>query len=151
QNQEIGPLGRNQVGQEWRVWRTQVTAEHDALATCLRGAELQLDISRTQYVTGWLQAHLAHSFVGFVQREPVAVGQGDDAFLHYPKVALQQCLIAADGKTEGVLEDNGQQLSGWLAAQDGSFEARGEQVRNASDMVNVDMGHNQRLDAFDGK
>ncbi len=132
------------------MWRAQVAAEYHALDVGAL-AELQLDVGRTQHMPRRLQAYLARAAVGFVEGEPVIVGQGDDALLDDLEVALQLVLVTADGEPEGILQYDRQQPGGRFAAQDRPVEARCQQVRDTPDMVDVHVRHDQRLDTLDGE
>jgi hypothetical protein len=141
EDQQVRTLGRNEVRQNRRVGRPQIATEHDALAACPGGDQLQLDICRPEHMPGWLQAHLAFTRIGFMQGEPVIIRKGNDALLYDLDVALQLFSITANGQAERVLKHYWQQPGRRLAAQDRPVEACRQQIRDTSDMVNVDVGH----------
>src|SRR5690606_9482277 len=104
-----------------------------------------------EYVPSSLQADATAQVRLINQAEPGFVGQGDDALLDHLYIALDQFQVTAEAELEGILEYDGQQLGRRLAAQDRAFEAGGQQIGDASDMVDMDMGRNQRMNAIEGK
>lgn len=57
--------------------------------------------------------------------------------------------VVGDAEAVGVFEDEGQEFCGGFAAQDRAVEACGQECGDAADMVEVDVGDDQGLDAGD--
>src|SRR5690606_1996469 len=117
----------------------------------LRVVQIALRIGRAEDVAGALQADAGAQLGLIDQGEPGLVGQGDQALFDELEVALDLLLVAADAEAEGVLQHDGQQLGGGLAAQDRAFEAGGQQPGDAADVVDVHVGGDQGANAVEGE
>ncbi len=129
---------------------TQVAGEYNALLfATLRVAHIAFDVGRTQDMTCPLQPDTRLQVGGVDQAVPGAEGKRHHALLYQFEVLLQLLSVAPEGELEGVFQYQRKQLCGRLAADDWAFVAGGEQVRQATDMVHVYMGEQQRLEGAD--
>ncbi|CAM4154196.1 hypothetical protein PSRE111525_27885 [Pseudomonas reidholzensis] len=83
------------------------------------------------------------------QAVPSVKGDGGDQAVQTLEKTCDVLRLAADAKPEGIFEDQGQQFGGGLAAEDRALVTGGEQCRDAADVVEVDVGDDQRADAAD--
>ena len=75
----------------------QVARKDDAFLLAGLGiVQVDFHIDRAENIPDALQAYAADQVLGVVQGEPGLVGQGDDALLDQPDVALDLLLIATE-------------------------------------------------------
>lgn len=156
----VGAFQHQDVGAAWwyagledrRAGGTEVAGEYDTRAG-FAWAVLHIDfhIGGAEHMGSALQPHLGMQAFVIVQGEPVIVGQRDDSLLHLLEVALDLFLVTAEGEFERVLQHDGQQFGRGITAEDRPLEAGGQQIGNASHMVGMHMGNDQRVNAIQGE
>lgn len=100
---------------------------------------------------GALEADAAFEAGGLGDGVPLVEGERDDQAVQQVQVAGDLCGFAGDAEAVGVFEDQRQEFRGGLAAQDRASVAGGQECGDAADVVEVDVGDDQGLDAGDGE
>lgn len=78
---------------------------------------------------------------------PGFVGKRDELLTNFVQELFDQALVSGKADFEGVFDDQRQKLGGGFGAVDGPFKARGHQVGQAADVVDMDVGDHEREDA----
>lgn len=150
EHEDIGAFGRLRRHQEGGVGCAQIAGKDDALAfVLLRVVQVDFYIGRAEDMARALQPDAGHQLVAVVQREPVLVRQGNEPTFDALDVAFNLCMVATDAKFECILKHDGQQLCRRLATQYRPVETRREQIRDATDMVDVNVRHDERFDGVE--
>ena len=149
---DIGAIRRLRRGQQGGVGRAKIAGEDDARfasgLVVVRGFEF--DPGGTQDVAGGRQFYAQPGGV-FDDAVPLLVGQGDDLLPNLAEEAVDQGRVAGQADLQRVFQHQRQQCGGGFAAHDRPAKTGREQVRDTSDMVDVDMGDDQGADFVDGK
>lgn len=142
QHQVSGSLRCCRWHQQRCMRRAEITGEdHAFVLAARRVGQVDFHIGRAEDMPGALQANARDQLVVLDQSEPVLMRQRHEMLLDSLEVALDLRLVAADVELEGVLQHDGQEPGRRLPAEDRPVEARGEQIGNASDVIDVHIGH----------
>ena len=76
---------------------------------------------------------------------------GCSCFLMIFKKIFDLPFVTGETYFQGILENGWQEVCGGQAAENRPFEACGNQVGQAADMIDVDVGNDQATKMFDGK
>lgn len=158
EDETVGALGRARVGQQGRIGSAEVAAEDDAFAALARaGGEgrgrggIALDVGRPKDVARGLQTNGERARVILENLVPCSVGHLDDTGADLREHAFDEAGVARKADLERVFEYFGQHQRRRRRAQDRPVEAGREELRDAADVVDMNVGDYQRAEMRDGK
>lgn len=156
QHYGIGAPGVAGGRQQGRVRGAQVAGKDDPFAAVFVGVMyVAFDPGRTQDMPGRLEADAAAQVVPPNHFNPLSIGLATQHRLNHANKPAGQLPVTLHAHQEGILQHGGHQHGRRLGTVHRPLEAGSNQPGQAADMVDVDVGGDQGLDAvefeFDGQ